>query len=132
MKKETIKNLGTIDLENVSIGEGQIEVSVPVDGIAEQLDKILDECTSDYMKKYSSVKSCQELYYDVRVVFSFGGFALGNKDEAEFTLLVIVWQSANDDGAEYFTDIPVSFNEADSRKIKRMIWDALGKNLFNL
>ena len=131
-----IENLGTVNLEGVSIGSGQIEVHVPIDMADEQLDKVTDECVNNYMKQYQNVKSEEELNFDVRVVFSCGSFRNANKDEAEFNLLIIIWQKSDDktgnDTTEFYEEIPVSFNDEDSKKIKKIIWDGIGEVLFNL
>lgn len=131
-----IKNLGTIILENVSIDDGQIEVHLPIDDVAEQLDKVLDECTKEYKTKYNNVKSSIELNFDIRVIFSCGGFRYGNKDEAEFKLFVIVWQKSDDENgrntAEFYEDIPVYFDTEDAKEIKRIIWHKLGEIFLNL
>lgn len=131
-----IKNLGIVNLDGVSIGNGQIEVHVPIADAAEQLDKVIDECTIRYMACHKNVKLNEELNFDVRVVFSCGGFRLSNKDEAEFNLLIIVWQKSDHetgkDTTEFYEEIPVSFNDSDSKRIKKIIWDGLGEALFNL
>ncbi len=137
MKGSTkIKNLGTINLSGVSVGNGQIEVHIPVEDVSGQLDRILDECTSDYMSAYKDVKSASELNFDVRVVFSCGGFVFGNRNNAEFNLFIIVWQKSDDitgrDTAKFYEDVPVAFGTGDTKKIKRIIWDGLGEAMFNL
>lgn len=126
-----LDSLGTIDLSGVSIGDGQLEVHIPINDVSKQLEKIFDECTADYMKKHENVNSCDDLNYDVRVVFSCGGFALGNSD-SDFKLFVIVWQENDDMSAEYYEEIQVTFNDEDAKKMKRVIWDGLGEALFNL
>lgn len=131
-----LDSLGTIDLSDVSIGNGQLEVHIPIENGTKQMQEIFDECTADYMKKHGNVKSYNELNYDVRVVFSRGGFVYGNRNNAEFNLLVIVWQKSDDitgkDTAEFYEEIAVDFNSADAKKIKRVIWESLGEALFNL
>ena len=122
-----IKNLGTVVLDSVSVDNGQIEVHVPIDDITEQLDGVIDKCIADFMGKHENVKSSDELVFDVRVVFSFGNF----KDNTEFSLFIIVWNES-DDEAEFYEEIPVSFDEEDSKKIKKIIRDGLGESLFGL
>ncbi len=126
-----IDSLGTINLSGVSIGDGQLEVHIPIEDVSKQLDKIFDECTADYMKKHGNVKSSDDLNYDVRVVFSCGGFVSGNGD-TEFNLFIIVWQKEDEMTAEFYEQIPVTFDSEDTKKIKRVIWDSLGEALFNL
>jgi len=126
-----IKDIGTVNLEGVCIENGQIEVHVPVKAVRGQLDKILDDCLEDFSKHYPDVEE-SEINIDVNVVLSFGAFRESNKDKAEFTLLVYVWQDSNDDNVKTYDEIPVSFNDEDSRKIKKIIWDGFGEALFNL
>ena len=131
-----IKTLGTINLSGVSVGHGQIEVHIPIENVSDQLDRVFDECTADYMKTYGDVESCSELNFDVRVVFSCGGFVFGNRNHAEFNLLIIVWQKSDDttgrDTAKFYEEITVLFDSEDTKKIKRIIWDGLGEALFCL
>lgn len=131
-----IKGLGTINLSGVSIGNGQIEVHIPVEDVSGQLDKVLDECTSDYMKTYKDVRSGSELNFDVRVVFSYGSTTFENGDNAEFNLFIIVRQQSDDitgrGTAKFYEEIPVAFDSVDTNKIKRIIWYGLGKAMFNL
>lgn len=131
-----IKGLGTINLSGVSIGNGQIEVHIPVEDVSGRLDRVLDECTSDYMKTYKDVRSGSELNFDVRVVFSYGSTTFENGNNAEFNLFIIVWQQSDDitgrDTAKFYEEIPVAFDSVDTNKIKRIIWDGLGKAMFNL
>ena len=128
-----INELGTIILDGVSIRDGQIEVHVPIDECSEQLESVLDDCTRRYMNEHNNVNSFEDLYFDISIVFTCGGFRNGRQDEAEFQLAVIVWQRSDDvtgkDTAEFYEEIPVSLSEEDSKKIRRIIWDKLGEML---
>jgi len=126
-----IKDIGTVNLEGVSIGSGQIEVHVPLNVVKGQLDKILDNCLEDFSKHYTNVEE-SEINIDVNVVLSFGAFRESNIDEAEFTLLVYVWQDSNNDNVKTYDEIPLTLNDEDSKRIKKIIWDGLGETLFNL
>ncbi len=123
-----IKNLGTVVLKDVSLGDGQIEIHLPIECVSDSLEKVLDNCMEDFKSKHTT-KSDNDVSFDVRVVFSCGDFRTSKKNEAEFTLLVIVW---NESATEFYDDIPVSFDEEDSKKIKKIIWDEIGKTLFNI
>lgn len=124
-----IKNLGTIILKDVSLGDGQIEVHLPIDDISDSLEKILDDCMEDFMKK-NKLTSDDGINFDVRVVFSCGNFVSDDeKRSGDFNLFIIVW---NDSADEFYEDIPVSFDTEDSRKIKKIIWNEIGKVFFNL
>ncbi|MEY8433240.1 hypothetical protein AALC75_22525 [Lachnospiraceae bacterium 48-42] len=126
-----IENLGVINLSDVAVKNGQLEVHIPIEIISEEFDRILDECTADYMKKYRNVKSCNELNYDIRVVFSCGSW-VSDDNEIEFSLIVIVWQKVDDMTAEFYEEIPVTLDGKSLDKIKRVIWDALGKMLLGI
>lgn len=77
-----------------------------------------------------SVKMSMRCANTIRVVFSCGNFVLDDeKRNGDFKLLIIVW---NDSADEFYEDIPVSFDTEDSKKIKKIIWDEIGKVLFNL
>lgn len=130
MKATTvIKNLGTIILKDVSLGDGQIEVHLPIDDMSDSLEKILDDCMDDFMKK-NKLTSDDGINFDVRVVFSCGNFVSDDeKRSGDFKLLIIVWNDSRD---EFYEDIPVSFDTEDSRKIKKIIWNEIGKVFFNL
>lgn len=116
-------------LKDVSLGDGQIEVHLPIDDVSDSLNKIMDDCKEDFKKK-NKLTSDEGIYFDVRVVFSCGNFVSDvEKRSGDFNLLIIVW---NDSADEFYEDIPVAFDEEDSKKIKKILWDELGKTLFNL
>lgn len=122
-------SLGVIDLEGASIGDGQIEVHMPVEEVAEQLKKVLDECAEDYLKKHENVDA-DALNYDVRVVLACGNFCRGDGKAVEFSLLVTIWESNGT--AEFYDEIPVSFSEEESKRVKKILWDKLGELLFTM
>lgn len=129
MKKETVKNIGVIDLEHVSVGNGQLEVHVPLAEIGKEADRIIDNCISRYKKSYPQVNTENDIYWDFRLMFSFG-YA-----NPEFEIMVVVWQRSDDEQqetAEIYDGIPVTLTKEDSHKIKKVIWDKLGETLFNL
>ena len=124
-----IKNLGTIILKDVCLGDGQIEVHLPIDDVSDSLNKIMDDCKEDFKKK-NKLTSDEGIYFDIRVVFSCGNFVSDDeKRNGDFKLLIIVW---NDSADEFYEDIPVSFDTEDSKKIKKIIWNEIGKIFFNL
>lgn len=124
-----IKNLGTIILKDICLGDGQIEVHLPIDDVSDSLNKIMDDCKEDFKKK-NKLTSDEGIYFDIRVVFSCGNFVSDDeKRNGDFKLLIIVW---NDSADEFYEDIPVTFDTEDSKKIKKIIWDEIGKVFFNL
>ena len=52
MKRNILKNLGAINVEEISIRGGQIEVFVPVDVISNELDAVLSKCEEVYRKEH--------------------------------------------------------------------------------
>lgn len=123
-----IKNLGTIDLKDVSVENGRIEVYIPIKAEEGELKQTLTQCTSSYMKTYPDIEE-SDLYFETNVVFSFGEFGSTSPD---FTLFVIIWQKEDESKAEYYDEIPITFSEEDEKKIKRIIWNGLGKILFHI
>ena len=124
-----IKNLGTIILKDVCLGDGQIEVHLPIDDVSDSLNKIMDDCKEDFKKK-NKLTSDEGIYFDIRVVFSCGNFVSDDeKRNGDFKLLIIVWNESAD---EFYEAIPVSFDTEDSKKIKKIIWNEIGKIFFNL
>ena len=129
MERTTVINsLGTVVLKDISLGDGQIEVHVPIECVSDSLEKVLDNCMEDFKSKHTT-ESDNDINFDVRVVFSCGDFRTSKKNEAEFTLLIITW---NGSATEFYDDIPVSFDKEDSKKIKEIIWNELRKTLFNI
>lgn len=130
MKGRTyIETLGAVVLEDVSVSTGHLEVHVPIENNAGELDDILDTCADDYMSKHPNVMSSDELYFDVSIVFLWGGY---EGLSSEFSLCVVVWQRTDEDTAEFYEEIPIEFTADGSRKIKKIIWDELGEMFFNL
>lgn len=136
MKKiTTFKNLGQVNLTGISIENGRIEMHLPIADTAEPLNRVLDFCTRDYIKKYNNVDSYKELNYDVRVVLSWSGFNVDNEKEIEITLFVIVWQSADEktgqDTAEFYDDMPVALDEEDTERLKEIVSNVFRKTFFD-
>ena len=124
-----IKNLGTIILKDICLGDRQIEVHLPIDDVSDSLNKIMDDCKEDFKKK-NKLTSDEGIYFDIRVVFSCGNFVSDDENRnGDFKLLIIVWNESAD---EFYEDIPVSFDTEDSKKIKKIIWNEIGKVFFNL
>lgn len=125
-----IGNFGEVNLKGVSLGDGQIEVHVPIDDASDKLESVVDNCIKDYMKKNKNVKSQEDILFDVRIVFSFGGFS--TPSSSEFTILIIIWQESNEETAECYCDIPVNLDTEDITILKKIIWDSLGEAIFDM
>ncbi len=127
---ETIKNLGTIELNGVSVGDGRLEVHIPIKDMDNQLDATIDKCYEDFYQKHPEVKQ-ENTFYNLQVIFSCGGFRGSVKNEAEFLLMVIVWSDV-DNVDEFYEEIPMELNEEDSKKLRKIVWDGLGEMLFGI
>lgn len=130
-ERTTFNNLGQVNLAGISVEDGRIELHLPIAETAEPLEKILDFCTGDYIKKHTDIDSYKELNYDVRMALSWGGSNVENEREIEISLFIIVWQSTDEktgeDTAEFYGDMPVALDEEDTEKIKAIARDILHK-----
>lgn len=129
MKKEIIKDIGIIDLEHVTVGNGQMEVHIPLDEIGEKADMIIEKCFMQYKESYPDIDVKKDTFWDFRLMFSFG-YA-----NPEFEIMVVVWQQSDEEGsetAEIYDGFQVTLSKEDSNKIKKIIWDKLGETLFNI
>ena len=53
MKKMTINEIGTINIENFEVAEGIIEMRMPIEVVSEQMDNALDQIKSRFLTKAS-------------------------------------------------------------------------------
>lgn len=125
MKKAIIEELGTVELDNVEVINGQIEIHMPLANVGTASDLIIDKCLQDFKNNHPDVSS-KEVCFDFRLVFSFGF------DNPEFTVEVIAWKESDEEVVEFYEEIPIKPSSNATRKIKRIIWDKLGEELFNL
>lgn len=131
MKKTTnIEGFGTVTLNDVHMTDGQIEVHIPV-ATTGQMDEILDKCCDDYMKKHPAADE-EKLFIDISVVFSFGGFKEGVLHKSDFMLDIYIWQDKENDEVEIYDEIPLELDNEASKKLKKVIWDGIGKTLFEI
>ena len=82
--KQTIQEIGTININSLNVAEGTIEMRVPVEVISEQLDTTLDEIYECFYKNNPQVKK-ENVFYESRLVFQFGRCL-----NPEFSLMLIV------------------------------------------
>ena len=124
MKAQNIKELGVIDMNKVEACNGRITTFVPIKVIGDELDDLLDTLHADFKKKHPEV---EETMFTVHVVYIYGEL-----DSPRYELEIIVWDESNDVIAEFYEEIEVNLSEQAQREVKKAIWDALGKSLFNL
>ena len=124
MKAQNIKELGVIDMNKVEACNGRITTFVPIKVIGDELDELLDTLHADFKKKHPEV---EETMFTVHVVYIYGEL-----DSPRYELEIIVWDESNDVIAEFYEEIEVNLSEQAQREVKKAIWDALGKSLFNL
>ena len=124
MKAQNIKELGVIDMNKVEACNGRITTFVPIKVIGDELDDLLDTLHADFKKKHPEV---EETMFTVHVVYIYGEL-----DSPRYELEIIVWDESNDVVAEFYEEIEVNLSEQAQREVKKAIWDALGKSLFNL
>lgn len=125
MKAQLIKELGTVDLDRVEATSGQITVFVPIKVVENDLSGMLDKLEADYRVNHPEAST--KVNFTISVVYSFGGY-----ENPEFELEVIVWDDADEDIAEYYEEIKVNLSPESAKEVKRIVWDGLGKTLFNL
>lgn len=123
--KQTIKEIGTINVESLEVAEGQLEMRMPVEVISEQLDTTLDELFAKFQKDHPKVAS-ENIAYEARMVFSF------NRYNPEFSLMLIVFDAENQGTAEIWDELEVTLSEDAKKQFRKLAWDKLGEALFNL
>lgn len=123
MKAQNIKELGVIDMNEVEACNGRITTFVPIKVIGNELDELLDKLHTDFMQKHPEV---EETMFTIHVVYIYGEL-----DSPRYELEIIVWDESNDVVAEFYEEIEVNLSEQAQREVKKIIWDALGKTIFN-
>lgn len=124
MKAQNIKELGVIDLDRAEACNGRITTFVPIKVIGNELDELLDALHTDFAEKHPNV---EKTMFTIHVVYIYGEL-----DSPRYELEIIVWDESNDVVAEFYEEIEVNLSEQAQREVKKAIWDALGKSLFNL
>ena len=125
MKRNKINNLGIINVENLEVSNGQMEVFIPVEVISDELDVVLEKCAKDFKEHHPKVATpC----FNLRLVFSFG-YA-----NPEFELLVVMFDEALGEYEEYDSCFigDIELSEEQRKQIKKVMWDKLGETLLNL
>lgn len=125
MKKTTIKEIGTINIEAVEVAEGSIGMRVPVEVISEQMDANLDRLLEDYKKKNPQIEK-EKICYEARLVFQFGRL------NPEFSLMLIIFDEDFKGIDEIWDELEVTLSEDAKKQFRKIAWDKLGEALFNL
>ena len=125
MKKETIKEIGVINIEAVEVAEGCIEMRIPVEMVSQQLDNKLDKLIADFEKNHPDATK-RNIAYEARMVFSL------NRYNPEFTLMLIIFDAENQDTAEIWDELEVTLSEDAKKQFRNIAWEKLGEALFNL
>ena len=126
MKRNILKNLGTINIEKLEIIGGQLTIFIPVEVTSKELDAVLDKCETDFREKHPRVK---EIAFDMNLVFSMG-YA-----NPEFELQIMIFA---DDSENIFEEYDgffignIELSEAQTKQIKKVMWDKMGEMLFSL
>lgn len=123
--KQTIKEIGTINMEGLNVAEGAIEMRIPVEVISEQMDSKLDEIYECFYKSNPQVNP-KDVYYEARLVFQFG------RANNDFSLMLIVFDSNNMDNAEIWDELEVTLSEDVKKQFRKIAWDKLGEAILDL
>lgn len=123
--KQTIKEVGTINVENLEVAEGAIEMRMPIEVISEQLDTKLDELFESYKKSNPEIKQ-EDIFYEARLVFQFG------RSNPEFSLMLIIFDKDYNGTDEFWDELEVTLSDEAKKKFRKIAWNKLGEALFNL
>lgn len=125
MKKETIKEIGVINIDAIEVAEGCIEMRIPVEIVSQQLDNKLDKLIADFEKNHPDATK-RNIAYEARMVFSL------NRYNPEFTLMLIIFDAENQDTAEIWDELEVTLSEDAKKQFRKIAWEKFGEALFNL
>ena len=123
--KEIIKEVGTINVDDLKVAEGTIEMRMPVEVISEQLDMKLDDIYESYKKSNPQIEQ-ENIFYEARLVFQFG------RSNPEFSLMLIVFDKDYKGSDEIWDELEVTLSEDAKKQFRKIAWDKLGEALFNL
>lgn len=126
MKRNIIKNLGTISIDKLEIVGGTIEVFIPIEASSNELDVVLEKCKASYKKDHPEIENVS---FNVNLVFSMG-YA-----NPEFELQILVFDDTTGETFEEYDSYcvgDIELSEDQKKQIKKVMWDKLGETLFNL
>ena len=125
MKKTTLKEIGTINIEAVEVAEGAIEMRLPVEVISEQMDATLDKVIENYKVNNPQIEQ-GNIFYEARLVFHFGSA------NPEFSLMLIVFDRDCKGTDEIWDELEVVLSEDAKKQFRKIAWDKLGEAILNL
>ena len=123
--KQIIKEVGTINVDDLKVAEGTIEMRMPVEVISEQLDMKLDEIYESYKKSNPQIEQ-ENIFYEARLIFQFG------RENPEFSLMLIVFDKDYKGSDEIWDELKVTLSDEAKKQFRKIAWDKLGEALFNL
>lgn len=123
MKKMTIKEIGTINIENFEVAEGIIEMRMPIEVVSEQMDNALDKVFEDFEDSYPEVESP---VYEARLVFHFG------HANPEFSMMIIVFDADDEDKMTMWDELKVTLSDEVRKYCRKVVWEKLGEALFSM
>ena len=124
--KQTIKEIGTINIDSINVAEGAIEMRIPVEVISEQMDSKLDEILEYYKKKNPQIEQ-KNIFYEARLVFQFGRCL-----NPEFSLMLIVFDKDYKGNDEIWDELEVILSEDVKKQFRKIAWDKLGEAILDL
>lgn len=122
--KQTIKEIGTINVEGLEVAEGAIEMRMPVEVISDQLDMKLDEIFDHYKKNNPQINP-ENIFYEARLVFQFGRL------NPEFSLMLIVFDKDGKGKDDIWDELEVTLSEDAKKQFRKIAWNKLGEALFS-
>lgn len=124
-----VKEIGAINLNNIEAINGNLLVHIPISHANEGLEELMKKLYKDFLEKHPEVDE-KEICVDVNVQYTFGGWLTGI--DSDFILDIYLWQESNEDVVEDYNEIPLYLGKEGTRKVKKIIWDALGKMLLDI
>lgn len=129
IKTVEVKELGTINLNDIEAVNGNFLVHIPISRANKELEDLVNKLYKDFQEKHPEVDE-KEICVDVNVQYTFGGWH--TDVNSDFILDIYLWQESNEDVVEDYDEIPLYLGEEGAHKIKKIIWDALGKMLLDI
>ena len=126
MKRNTIKDLGTINIDKLEVISGAIEIFIPVEAVSSELDEAIERCEANFKGSHPEIKNVSTT---MSLVFSMG-YA-----NPEFAIELMVMDADNEQTFEEYDQFfigNVELSDEQTKQIKKVMWDKLGETLFNL
>lgn len=123
MKKMTINEIGTVNIENFEMAEGIIEMRMPIEVVSEQMEETLDKFFEYFKKDYPEVENP---VYEARLVFHFG------HANHEFSMMIIVFDADDNDKMLMWDELKVTLSNEARKHFRKVAWEKLGEVLFDM